>query len=168
MITAQILCKIIQRYMSVEDDQIWIYNQRRKIPPSENLFIVVGLMSSVPYGNNSRITGDVHGLNQEISQMIQETFSINMFSYTTEAIERLPELIGSFNSIYSQQTQSKYGMKIGFVPSSVSDTSFLEASAILYRQTVTLRVLRAYSKISEGDYYDQFSTEVYDVSGRVN
>ena len=47
MMTAQIICEIIQTYMGLTSDQIYIYNQRKKIPPSEGLFVVVGLMSPI-------------------------------------------------------------------------------------------------------------------------
>jgi len=168
MITAQIICEIIQTYMGLTSDQIYIYNQRKKIPPSEGLFVVVGLMSSVPFGNNTKFTGNGATYKQEISQMMQETLSINMFSYDSSAVERMPELLGSFQSIYSRQLQEEIGFSIGVIPSNISDTSFLEASAILFRQTITLRVLRAYSKISEGQYFDQYLTEIYNITGKVN
>ena len=167
MITAQIICDIIKNYMNLCEDRIWIYNQRRKIPPTEGLFIVVGLISTVNFGNNNRYSPIVGGYSQEISQFMQETLSIDMFSYSTEAIERMPELIGSFNSIYSEQVQEKIGMKIGVVPTAINDTSFLESSAILFRQTITLRVLRAYSKISSGQYFDKYNTQVYNETGKV-
>ncbi len=167
MITAQYICDIIQKYMNLCDNQIWIYNQRTKIPPSEGLFVVVGLMSTVPYGNNNKFKSGTTGYGQEISQMMQETISINMFSYDTTAVERMPELVGSFHSIYSQQVQEKVGMQIGVVPTAINDTSYLEATAYLFRQTITLRVLRAYSKIVDSDYYDKFTTEVYNNSGKV-
>jgi len=169
MITAQIICNIIQNYLDLSEEQIWIYNQRRKIPPTEGLFVVVGLMSTVPYGNNVKfLVGSGSGLEQEISQMMQETLTINMFSYDLSALERMPECIGSFQTVYSEQMQEKYAMQIGVVPTNVSDTSFVEASAILYRQTITLRVLRAYSKISQAQYFDEFKTDIYDSSGKVN
>jgi hypothetical protein len=98
---------------------------------------------------------------------MQETLTVEMFSYDTQAIERMPELIGSFNSVYSEQVQETIGFKIGVVPTAINDTSFLEASALLFRQTITLRVLRAYSKISKADYFDKFKTEVFDQTGKV-
>ena len=167
MMTAQIICQIVQNYMNLTSDQIYIYNQRKKIPPSEGLFVVVGLMSSVPFGNNTKFAGDGTTYKQEISQMMQETISINMFSYDSSAVERMPELIGSFQSIYSRQIQEEIGFSIGVIPSNISDTSFLEASAILFRQTITLRVLRAYSNITQGQYFDKYSTEVYNKTGKV-
>lgn len=160
MITAQIICDIIQNYMGLCDNQIWIYNQRKKIPPSEGLFVVVGNISVTPYGNNNRYVPLEGGYGQEISQMMQELLSVNMFSYDTSAVERMPELMGSFHSIYSQQKQGEIGFRIGVVPSSIQDTSALEASAILFRQTITLKVLRAYSKITAGEYFDKYKTEV--------
>lgn len=165
MITAQIICNIIQNYMGLCDKQIWIYNQRKKIPPSEGLFVVVGNVSVTPYGANNKYVPLNGGYGQEISQMMQEILSVNMFSYDTSAIERMPELIGSFSSVYCQQKQDQIGFKIGVVPGGIQDTSALEASAILFRQSITLKVLRAYSKITEAEYYDKYKTEVLTNTG---
>jgi len=92
--------------------------------------------------------------------MMQELLSVNMFSYDTSAVERMPELIGSLSSIYAQQKQDEIGFRIGIVPGGVQDTSGLEASAILFRQTITLKVLRAYSKISAGQYFDKYKLDI--------
>lgn len=167
MITPQIICNIIQNYMGLCEDQIWIYNQRRKIPPTEGLFVVVGLLSTVPYGNTRKAILGAGPYSEEITQMMQESLSINMFSYDDSAIYRMPELIGSFQSTYSEQIQEKNCMQIGVVPTAITDTSFLEASAILFRQTITLRVLRSYSKITASDYYDKYKTDIYNETGKV-
>jgi hypothetical protein len=167
MITPQIICNVIQNYMGLSDDQIWIYNQRKKIPASEGLFVTVAMLSRRPYGNINHLTGSDDSLTQEIGQYMQEILSINIFSYDTEAVERLPELIGSFKTVYAQQMQEKYAFQIGAVPAEVSDTSYLETSAILFRQTITLKVLRAYSKITDAQFYDKFETEIYNQSGKV-
>lgn len=165
--TPQIICNIIQQYMGLSDDQIWIYNQRRKIPPTEGLFVVVSFVSRVAYGNNNAYLPDVPGCGQNLQQFMQETLSINLFSYDTQAIDRMPEMLGSLKSVYSEQVQEKVPMQIGTVPISINDTSFLEASAILFRETVTIRVLRSYSQERNSDYYNNFKTEIYNETGKV-
>lgn len=155
--------------MKLSSEQIWVYNQRRKIPPTEGLYIVVGMISTQNYGNNNSYSPSLPTeYNQQTSQMMQETLSINLFSYDNQAIERLPEALGALASIYSEQVQEKYSMQIGRVPTAINDTSYLEASAILFRQTITLRVLRAYSQITTADFYDNYTTEIYNETGKVD
>lgn len=165
MPTVKLIADIIQTSLGLTDDQIWIYNQRREIPPGKGLFVVVGNMGIVPYGVNNRPVAVDGGIVESLSQSFQETLSINLYSNDTSALTRVSEVIGALNSTYSQQIQTSSGFKIGFVATSVADTSFLEGTSQLYRFTVTLRVLRSYNSTSSIDYYDTFQTKAYTEEG---
>lgn len=163
MITAQIVCDVIQNYMGLCNDEIWIYNQRRKIPTDQRMYCVVGTINSRSYGNNRRIIETEDGANQEIYQVLQETIGIDLFSYDEECVIRMPELIGSFQSVYAQEVQEKHGMRFATQPMSIVDTSSTEGPAVLFKQTITMQVLRSYSKVMPITYFSEFSTE-YDHS----
>jgi hypothetical protein len=153
-ITPQIICDIIKDGMALKDDQIWVYNQRRSIPEDKRLYITVGVMTMKPYGNNK--TFNATTLNDELSQYIQETLSINMMSYTTECLERYPEVMGSLIATYSQQVQELYALKIAETPTSINDVSAIEGTTLLNRVAITLPVLRKYSMLIGANYYDTF------------
>jgi hypothetical protein len=84
---------------------------------------------------------------------------IDLFSYTTEAAERYPEILGALRSTYSQQVQESLGLKIAEIPIAVNDVSAIEGPTILYRLSITLNVLRKYDTIVTTQYYDDFTLE---------
>jgi hypothetical protein len=151
--TPQILCDIIKNGLSLKDDQIWIYNQRREIPTDKKLYIVVGLMSSVAYGNINLLTT---AATESLHQYMKETLTINIFSYTQEAQEKYSMVLGSMMSTYSQQQQELLGLKIFPIPVSINDVSLVEGASLLNRMSITLQVLRKYDMILDKEYYDDF------------
>lgn len=155
-ITPQIVCSIIQRCMSLEDDQIWIYNQRRAIPEDTRMYVVVGLVASKTYASTNNLD-ETTGLVDSLSQFVQETISIDVFSYTTEAVERYPDVIGSLKSSYSQQIQELNALRISQLPLTVNDVSHVEGPTMLNRISMVFTVLRRYNMLIEADYYDQLS-----------
>jgi len=158
-ITPQIICDIIKDGMSLLDSQIWIYNQRREIPQDKKLYIVVSLLSSSIYGNNSKQSNDpnVTDMPETLTQYVKESITVNLFSYTTEALERYPEVLGSLMSTYSQRIQEAQALKIFPIPLSVNDVSSVEGPSLLNRTSITLQVLRKYDMILNADYYDRIT-----------
>jgi hypothetical protein len=159
-ITPQIICDILQKTLNLPSESIWIYNQRREIPATtRGIFCVVGLMSVTPYSNSKTQTVSTDGTKQydSITTYVKEIISIDIFSYTTEAVERFHEFVAALRSTYSIQQQELLGLKIADIPSTITDVSALEGTAILYRMALTLQVLRKYDIILENQYYDTFS-----------
>lgn len=158
-ITPQIICDIIKDGMSLDESQIWVYNQRREIPQDKKLYVVVSLMSSAPYGNTNKASTDplVPDLPETITQYVKESITVNLFSYTTEALERYPEVLGSMMSTYSQRIQEAQALKIYPIPSNVNDVSQVEGPSLLNRMSITLQVLRKYDMILNADYYDRIT-----------
>lgn len=161
MMTVQIIVDIIKTVLGLDDDRVWVWNQREEIPPDKGLFVSVGMMSIQPFGSNSTpVSVDGGGLQEHLSQQMQETISVQAFSYDTSAILRYPEIVGAMRSTYSQTQQEKYQFRIGHVPASMNDASFAEGAGILYRFDMTFRVLRSYGTINNIDYYNTHSTTV--------
>lgn len=166
-LTVQYLADILRVVMGLNDEQVWVYNQRREVPPDLNFYIVVGLMGMQQCGGG--INHFKSGSNkEELGQIMQETLTIKLYSKDTEAIRRAPEAIGSFASTYSQQLQEKFGFKVHTVPTSMVDASFLEGTSILYRMDITLRVSRGYAQEIPVQYYDEFSSEAFTQKGKVS
>lgn len=155
-ITPQIFCSIIQKCMSLRDDQIWIYNQRRAIPEDTSMYVVVGLIASKVYASNNNLDQTI-GLTDSLSQFVQETISIDVFSYTSEAIERYPDIIGSLKSTYSQHVQELNALKISQLPLTINDISHIEGPTMLNRISMAFTALRRYNMNLEAEYYDQLS-----------
>lgn len=162
-VTPQIIADILKRGMALKDDQIWIYNQRRSIPEDKRLYIVIGIVGIKPYGNNNRnewvaVTGPSGApggeYQDQLSQYMLETISINLFSYTQESLQRYHEVLGSLRSTYSQQLQESNGIKIAELPTAINDVSSIEGAALLYRIAITLPIFRKYDMILNAEYYD--------------
>ena len=160
MMTVQIIVDILKAVMQLDEDRVWVWNQREEIPKDKGLFIAVGMMGIVPFGSNSKPVSTVNGMQEQLSQQMQETITVNVYSYDTSAILRYPEVIGAMASTYSQNQQEKYQFRIAQVPSSVNDASFAEGGGILYRFDMTFRILRSYGTINDIAYYDTHSTTV--------
>lgn len=156
MMTTQIIADIIQTGMGLDEGRVVIYNQRRRIDPDKGMWITVGQMSVKPFGNNVAAVSTTEGMSEVLTQHMQEMISVDMMSYDTDALERLPELLGALASTYSQQAQEHHAMRIGVLPTGISDVSMNEASSMIYRMNVTLNVLRAYNSTKPIDYYDTF------------
>jgi len=154
-ITPQIICDIIQNGMKLDKSQIWIYNQRREIPEDIRLYVVVGLMGMKAYGNNNTVSSvDGAGMNDNLSQYMQETITIDLFSYTTEAIQRYAEVLGSLKSTYSQKIQEENALKIASIPFSMNEVSQVEGATLLNRISISLMVLRKYDMLLSAEYID--------------
>jgi len=154
-ITPQIICDILQNGMSLDKSQIWIYNQRREIPEDRRLYVVVGLMGMKAYGNNNTVSSvEGAGLNDNLSQYMQETITVDLFSYTTEAIQRYTEVLGSLKSTYSQKIQEENALKIASIPFSMNEVSQIEGATLLNRISISLMVLRKYDMILNAEYID--------------
>ena len=158
-VTPQIICDIIKDGMSLADSQIWIYNQRREIPQDKKLYIVVSLLTSFAYGNTSKQSVDplVYDMPETITQYVKESITVNLFSYTTEALERYPEVIGSMMSTFSQRIQEAQALKIFPIPTNINDVSQVEGPSLLNRTSITLQVLRKYDMILNAAYYDRIT-----------
>lgn len=157
-VTPQILCQIICEVTKIPTDHVWIWNQRRAIPEKKGLYIAVGLVSMKPYSNMMKNVPTTGGMEDRLSQYMQEICSIDLFSYDTEAIEKTPLILGALRSTYSQQQQELLGLKIAEILT-INNVSEVEGSAILYRQAITLKVLRKYDTMTATQYYDQFEIE---------
>ena len=162
-LTAQIICDILKAGMKLRDDQIWIYNQRRAIPEDKRLYVVVGVMGMRPYGNTNQTLASSAGMTDNLAQYIEETVSVDLMSYTTEAIERVNEVLGSLRTTYAEQIYEELALKVFPIPSTINDVSENEGAAVLYRIAITLTVLRRYDMIASASYYDNITQGTIDL-----
>ena len=140
--------------------RIFLYNQKWNIPPGDGLFISVNFTGEKVFGSdltyaNNPVT-DV--LEETKTVNTRETYTINLFSRNVEAITRKHEVTFAFHSTAAQQLCETNSMQIAPVPSSVVDTSSIEASAELNRTSITITVLRAYSQTNNAQFFDTFNT----------
>lgn len=153
--TLDILKIIIDKELSMPQGRVFAYNGSNDLPKDRELFIVLDYLERTPYANNSRFEATQNGYKEIQTVNMAEDINISMISVNTSARDRLPEIQMALKSTYSAYIQEKYHIHISTINPS-TDKSFLEATSRLNRFDTEIRVIRAYEKINDIDYYDKF------------
>ena len=155
--TPLILADIIKNEMSLQDGQIYIYNQDFKLPSTNGLFVVIQQESSELGASNTKTIVVDNVLKENTYQLVKEEYAINIMSQNAEARQRKEEVLLALVSTYSQQKQDLYQIKIAQSPTSFVNVSELEGGSMLNRFVINISVLSWYQKTKTIPYYDQFS-----------
>lgn len=158
--TVSIVREIIKDQLSLTEDQIWIYNQRIKIPDTKGLFIAISRVGSKIYANNSSYTGSTSELVEDQFVSNLETISVDALSQDTSALEYYPDILMSLRSTKAQQEAEKYGMRFDSIPFSTADLSTQEGTSMIYRINISFPVYRTYYTSRSIDYFDSFSNNI--------
>ena len=171
----QIIVEILKSELSLGDDNVWVRNQNRTIPPSSGLFIVVGMTDSRPVSAQSyleekfvrlgRIQTEYGGFlmteagdylasedsvlneNWEIQRVqTMDAIQIDIFSRDNSALFRRWEVLAALRSIASRQSQEGSYFKISRLPSSFLNTSAAEGGSNLNRYSITFNCLVWFKK----------------------
>lgn len=166
MSSLDVIKKILINEMNISAKRIWAYNADVDIPTDGKLFIVLSYAEKTPYSNNTKYVASDNGLNEVQTMNVAEDVIISLLSQNTDARDRSYEVLMALNSTYSQNLQVKNRIHISRI-GQVLDNSFLEATARLNRFDVHCRVLTAYDKIKEVDYYDNYGGELWIENGNL-
>lgn len=166
MSSLDVIKKILVNEMEVPAKRVWAYNADIDIPQDGNLFIVLSYAEKTPYSNNTRYVPSENGLNEVQTMNVAEDVIISLLSKNTDARDKSHEVLLALNSTYSQNLQVKNRLHISRI-GQVLDNSFLEATARLNRFDVHCRVLTAYDKIKEVDYYDTYGLNLWIENGNL-
>lgn len=148
----ELFCDIIRSEMSLEDDQVYLYNQKFTIPTDSRIYIAVGILNLKPFGNTlDFVDGDAI---QSVNMMA--TLSINLLSRSFDGLYRKEEVLMAVQSIYSQSQQEINGFNIARVPTGFANLSEEDGAAIPFRFNITLNMQYTIKKVKEVPYYDTF------------
>lgn len=152
------IVELLRGFMELKPARCMLYNQRWKLPEDDGIYVTVALLTSKPYGSTKSYETSLDGsaLLEIIELRIQETYSINIFSRSQDALNRKEEVVMAFNSTAAQQMCEAHALKLATLPVSFVDTSLLEGAARLNRYTVTMAILRGTSKTNIVQYFDHF------------
>lgn len=164
MSSLDVIKKILVSEMNISAKRIWAYNADVDIPQDGKLFIVLSYAEKTPYSNNTKYVPSDSGLNEVQTMNVAEDIIISLLSQNTDARDRSHEVLMALNSTYSQNLQVKNRLHISRI-GQVLDNSFLEATARLNRFDIRCRVLTAYDKIKEVDYYDSVGLNLWIENG---
>lgn len=150
------VCDILKVGMNLQNDQIWIYNQKIDIPNDKRIYVVVSLKSENVIGNNIQVEGTVENLEENVWSNIITDVGIELFSYNVNALNRRYEVLSSMRSTYSVQKQEELNFNIGRRPVAFFDSSFFAPSSRLYAYYFMYRVTHVEKLGKKIDYYDDF------------
>lgn len=154
----KIIADIISHELGLDESRIFIYNDGRPLPKDKNLYIVLYVRETPPYGSKTEYK-EIDGVFTEVQTLnFQQTVTASIISKDTSARTRFYEVQMAMNSTYSIQQQEKYGCHISRI-ADVVDLSFLEQTERLNRFDTTIRLLYAVEKKQQVDYYDTFVHE---------
>lgn len=153
-----VICTLVKSQLSLAEDQVWIYNQKRPIPEDSRLYVEVEFQGYKTFGSASHTADDEGGNFCEYQSVnVMETYAVRMFSRSEEALTRAPEILMALSGVAAQQLAEQYCFRLGPLNSSALDASAVEASARLFREDLTFNALRHHSKKRIVHYFDQFN-----------
>lgn len=150
---------IIRKEMALNQQNIWIHSQNRKIPPqSQELYVTVGCVDFLPISSKSIFNPD----NDTEVQTVygRASVQIDILSRSREARIRRAELLMALNSYYSKEIQDKYQFRIFELPQRFINTSSLEGGSEINRFSLVIRAMISEDKVKTTSYYDTFNAEI--------
>lgn len=153
-----LFCEIIEREMSLDNNHVFLWDQKIFQPTTAGIYVVIGCPSVKPFGNNFRQSPDGSQNEQYISVMA--TLDINVISRDNSAIFRKEEVLLALASQYSQFQQEGNSFNIGRLPAGdhFKDLSGIDGAAIPYRFQISVNIQYTVAKTKPIDYFDQFET----------
>lgn len=151
----QLFCDVVQQYMSLASDQIYIYNQKFKIPNDSKLYIAVGVLFNKSFGTSKNYNAS-SGFQEELSINTNCQLKLDLLSRSTDALFRQEEIVMALNSDYSKRQQALNGFFIANQPMQFTDLSTEEGSAMLYRYNTTINMQYSVLSKKNSEYYNEF------------
>lgn len=154
-----VMGEVIRRYMDLEVGQVYLYNQKYKIPEDSKLYIAIGVLNSMPFANNTRYAS-TSGMDEIQSINVRDLVTINIMSRSTDALNRKEEVLMAFNSLFSRNAQDLNS--ISFAPLATQFVNLVrqEGSAMLYQFSITASLQYFKKKVKPVAYYSEFSSPV--------
>jgi hypothetical protein len=154
----QILCDIIRAELVLNENQVLVYNQKWDIPPNEDLYVSLSIISAIVYcGSNVQSYASETGYTETKTIQKLEIIGIDIMSKGIQALLRRYEIIIALQSVYSQQQQEKYNIKICRLPINFIDLSYLEGAARLNRYHASVHVYSTLEMTKSINYFDTYS-----------
>lgn len=148
---------ILQKQLGLDSNHIYSYEQKIFQPTDSNLYLIVGIESCKPFGNNiypSATDGSI--VNQYISMYAK--LGIDIISRGPAARDNIGLIPLALNSIYSQQQQEANGFYLGKLPLEFHNLSGIDGAAIPFRFHYGWSLQYFTTLTRSVDYFDTFPT----------
>ena len=152
----ELLCDIIRKEMELENDQVYIFDQKYTMPNDSRVYVTVGVLSEKPFSRSNRIE-EIGGVFSEISTAnFRSILSVNVQSKSTEALYRNVDAMIALNSNYSRTQQEANNFYIAPLSDQINNISEIDGSGIPYRFNFGATMQYSKIKVKSITYYDTF------------
>jgi len=149
----KMILQIVQSDLGLESDQIFIFNQKIKIPNDQRLYVTLNFVTQKSYGTNV-LTRDRGKRSLSVSAL----YDINFFSPSLMTRLVKDKAMAVFNSVLSEKLQSFNAFSIQRNIESLKDISFIEKTSPINRFVLSIRV--NYNKIIDTNNYTFFNENI--------
>ena len=143
-----------KRYLELDDDHCYIYNNKWRDINDKNMYLVIGIDSEDVIANNLKYSRIDDKLISHSSIIIQTSFFVDFFSYSTEARRRRFEVLSYLSSDDCEFYQEQMGYRVYRILSEFRDLSIEEGNKILNRFRIDFKVDHGQQLDKESPYYD--------------
>lgn len=151
-----LLCDILQRQLSLDNNHIYLWDQKLFQPVDSGLYLAIGVVSSKPFGNTNRFRGS-SGTSQQSINML-DTISIDAISRGPAARDQKGLILLALNSDYAESQQELNSFFIGKLPLNgrFQNLSEIDGAAIPYRFRIEVTLQYFVTNVQSVQYYDEF------------
>jgi hypothetical protein len=125
--------------------RVLVYNTNWDIPQTNDLFLVIGILTDDNFGEGQGYSYDPLSQNLVENQIVARstTYTVDAFSVTTEARRRRHEILFALQGDAAQRLSERHSLRI-FRPTPFVDLSHLEASRRLNRYQTQFAVFEGF------------------------
>ena len=149
----KIVADVLAHELNLSQDRIFIYNDDRPLPKDDGVYIALCINSTTPFANNNRQLDVDSAYKEKISMNYKQKIIASVISNDNTARTLAYNAVMALSSIYSIQTQEKYGCHIAKI-APVTDASFLEQTSRLTRMDIAISIIHWSEVKKEIDYFN--------------
>lgn len=133
----QLLCDVIQTYMGLGSDQVYLWNQKFNIPSDGRLYIAIGVAGVKPFGSSNIADGYGNTIQAVNCRALLDVF---IFSRSTLARDQKEQVVLALNSQYAESQMEANCFYISPLTTEFSNISEIDGGAIPYKFHMTIAV----------------------------
>jgi len=151
-----LFCDILQNQLGLDNNHIYLWDQKLIEPKDYNLYIAVGVQNSKPFGNTNYWDGATQTSIQSINML--DTLSLDLISRGPAARDLKGNVLMALNSNYAEQQQEFNSFNIGKLPagSQFINLSIVDGAAIPYRFRISINIQYFVTLNPSVPYYSSF------------
>lgn len=154
---------IIQNQLGLDDDHIYLWDQKLFQPKDFGLYVAIGVQSLKPFSNISELDGSGSGtLNAQQWSSWRAVLSLDIISRGPAARMQKEQVLMALASPYSIQQQERNSFNVGKLPvgSQFVNLSNPDGAAIPYRFNISISLQYFAALTSSFGFYDTFTRQI--------